>query len=55
MDREIKTWLYDVLQSIIEIERFFEDKPKKFEVYSKDIKTKSAVERDVEIIGEVPK
>ena len=52
MDREIKTWLYDVLQAIIQIESYFEDKPKIFEDYSKDIKTKRAVERDVEIIGE---
>jgi uncharacterized protein with HEPN domain len=28
MDREIKTWLYDVLQSIIEIESYFENSPK---------------------------
>jgi len=52
MDSEIKTWLYDVLQSIIEIDCYFEDKPKKFEDYSKDIKTKRAVERNIEIIGE---
>ena len=52
MDSEIKTWLYDVLQSIIEIESYFGDRPKKFEDYSKDIKTKRAVERDIEIIGE---
>ena len=52
MDSDIKTWLYDVLQSIIEIESYFVDKPKKFEDYSKDTKTKRAVERDVEIIGE---
>ena len=52
MDSEIKTWLFDVLQSITEIESYFEDKPKRFEDYSKDIKTKRAVERDIEIIGE---
>ena len=52
MDSEIKTWLFDILQSIIEIESYFEDRPKKFEDYSKDIKTKRAVERDIEIIGE---
>jgi uncharacterized protein with HEPN domain len=52
MDSEIKTWLFDALQSITEIESYFEDKPKKFEDYSKDIKTKRAVERDIEIIGE---
>jgi len=52
MDNEIKTWLFDILQSIIEIESFFEGRPKKFEEYIKDIRTKRAVERDIEIIGE---
>jgi len=52
MDSEIKTWLYDIMQSIIEIESYFEGKTKKFEDYNKDIKTKRAVERDIEIIGE---
>ena len=44
--------MYDVLQAIIEIESYFENRPKTYEGYSKDIKTKRAVERDVEIIGE---
>ena len=52
MDPEIKTWLFDVLQSIAEIESYFEEKPKKFDEYIADIKTKRAVERDIEIIGE---
>ena len=52
MDNEIKTWLYDILQSIGEIESFFEDRPKRFDEYVKDIRTKRAVERDIEIIGE---
>jgi len=52
MDSDIKTWLYDILQSISEIESYFEGKPKRFDDYSKDIKTKRAVERDFEIIGE---
>jgi uncharacterized protein with HEPN domain len=52
MDIEIKTWLYDILQSIEEIESYFKDNPKIFETFSKDIKTKRAVERDIEIIGE---
>lgn len=52
MDNEIKTWLFDVLQSIIEIESYFENKPKKFQDYLKDIKTKRAIERNIEIIGE---
>jgi len=52
MDNEIKTWLYDILQSINEIESYYEDKPRKFEEYVSDIKTKRAIERDLEIIGE---
>ena len=52
MDSDIKTWLYDILQSVSEIESYFDDKPKRFEDYSKDIKTKRAVERNFEIIGE---
>lgn len=52
MDSDIKTWLYDILQSIAEIDSYYADKPKIFEDYSKDIKTKRAVERDIEIIGE---
>jgi len=52
MDNDIKTWLYDILQSIKEIDSYFDDKLKIFEVYSKDIRTKRAVERNIEIIGE---
>ena len=52
MDSEIKTWLFDILQSITEIEGYFIDKPKRFEEYLNDIKTKRAIERDIEIIGE---
>lgn len=52
MDSEIKTWLFDIVQSISEIEGYFEDRPKKFEEYILDIKTKRATERNIEIIGE---
>jgi uncharacterized protein with HEPN domain len=52
MDNEIKIWLYDILQSIKEIESYFEDRPKKFEEYMNDIRTKRAFERGIEIIGE---
>ncbi|MEJ5315855.1 MAG: hypothetical protein WHS63_02495 [Tenuifilum sp.] len=51
MDSEIKTWLYDILQSIKEIESYFEDRPKKFDEYINDIRTKRAIERNIEIIG----
>lgn len=52
MDGDIQTWLYDILQSISEIESYFDGKPKRFEDYVTDIKTKRAVERNFEIIGE---
>ena len=52
MDIEIRTWLYDMLNAINEIESFFADRPKSFNVYQNDIRTKRAVERNIEIIGE---
>ena len=52
MDNDIKTWLYDILQSIKEVESYYSDRPKKFEEYVSDFRTKRAVERNIEIIGE---
>ena len=52
MDNDIKTWLYDILQSINEIDSYYDNKPRIFEEYVSDIKTKRAIERDLEIIGE---
>ncbi len=52
MDDTIKTWLYDILGSINEIESYFVGTPKLFEIYQNDLKTKRAVERNIEIIGE---
>jgi uncharacterized protein with HEPN domain len=52
MDSEIAKWLHDILQAIDEIESFYVDKPKVFEEFVNDIKTKRAIERDLEIIGE---
>lgn len=49
---EIKAWLYDIRKAIEEIESFFLDKPMIFKEYQKDIRTKRAVERNIEIIGE---
>jgi uncharacterized protein with HEPN domain len=48
----IKAWLYDILNAIMEIESFFNDRSKEFEKYQNDIRTKRAVERNIEIIGE---
>lgn len=51
MGDNIKSWLYDILNAINEIESFFIDQ-KIFSLYINDIKTKRAVERNIEIIGE---
>ncbi len=55
MDNEIKIWLFDINSAINEIDGFFEEGKKTFENYRKDIKTKRAVERNLEIIGEAVK
>jgi len=52
MDIEIKIWLYDILNAINEIESFFVDTPGTFEAYKNDLRTRRAVERNIEIIGE---
>jgi len=52
MNINTKTWLYDILNAIDEIESFFIDVPKDFFAYQANIKTKRAVERNIEIIGE---
>ena len=52
MDIEIKAWLYDILNAINEIDSFFIDTPKEFTAYQNDTRTRRAVERNVEIIGE---
>ncbi len=50
MDNEIKTWLFDVLNAIMEIDSFFIDVPKEFTTYKNDLRTRRAVERNIEII-----
>jgi uncharacterized protein with HEPN domain len=52
MDNDIKTWLFDIIQSIREIDSFFGNGPKIFTEYVTDLRTKRAVERNIEIIGE---
>ena len=51
MDNYIKTWLFDIIKSIEEIDSYF-PASKKFDIYTNDIRTKRAVERNIEIIGE---
>ncbi len=55
MDNDVKAWLYDILQSINEVDSYYDNKPKIFEEYISDIKTKRAIERNLEIIGEAVK
>lgn len=52
MDNDIKTWLYDILNAVLEIEGFLSDRPKEFIYYQNDLRTKRAIERNIEIIGE---
>jgi uncharacterized protein with HEPN domain len=52
MEIEIKTWLYDIRSAITEIDSFFEDQAKDFSTYKNDTRTRRAVERNIEIIGE---
>ncbi|RYE39255.1 MAG: DUF86 domain-containing protein [Sphingobacteriales bacterium] len=52
MDTKIKAWLYDILNAIVEIESFFDLGEKTFEYYQSDLRTRRAIERNIEIIGE---
>ena len=51
MQDELKVWLEDIERAINEIHDFLPDL-KNFLEFEKDIKTKRAVERNIEIIGE---
>jgi len=48
---EIKVWLEDIEKAISEINSFLPE-TRNFLEFEKDIKTKQAVERNIEIIGE---
>ncbi len=52
MELEIRVWLYDILNAIAEIDGFFIALPMDFKIYQSDIRTRRAVERNIEIIGE---
>jgi uncharacterized protein with HEPN domain len=51
MEHEIKACLKDIEQAIIEIYEFL-PKERNFFEFQKDLKTRKAVERNIEIIGE---
>jgi len=52
MDNQSKAWLFDILNAIMEIESYFINVPKDFSSYKNDLRTRRAVERNIEIIGE---
>lgn len=52
MDNNTKVWLYDILNAIMEIDSFFNEKPMEFIEFQNELRTKRAVERNIEIIGE---
>lgn len=51
MNNKINAWFEDILRSIDEIFEFLPEKRDFFE-FKKDLKTKKAIERNIEIIGE---
>jgi uncharacterized protein with HEPN domain len=51
MNPEIQVWLQDILEAIEEIESFLPSK-KDFNEFKNDLKSKRAIERNIEIIGE---
>ena len=53
MDERIEKWLFDILFAIEEIESFFENTGKIFANFKQNVMLKRAVERNLEIIGEV--
>jgi uncharacterized protein with HEPN domain len=48
---EIQIWLEDIKQAIDEVEGFLPEK-RVFSEFKKDLKTRKAIERNIEIIGE---
>lgn len=51
MENDIRLWLADIKRSIVEIYDFLPEEMS-FSVFQKDLKTRKAVERNLEIIGE---
>ena len=51
MKEEILVWLEDILKAIVEINEFL-PADRQFSSFQKDLKTKRAVERNIEIVGE---
>lgn len=52
MEERVLKWLYDIQNSISEIETYFDSFPKDFNSYKANTLLKRAIERNLEIIGE---
>lgn len=52
MDRYLKAHLYDISTAIDEIQSFFDQVPRQFEEYGKNLMLRRAIERNIGIIGE---
>lgn len=52
MDRKLRKYLTDILNSISEIESFMEDRPRQFATFCNDTLFRRGVERNIEIMGE---
>ena len=51
MEAQVQAWLEDIKQAIDEIDGFLPEKTNFYE-FKKDLKTRKAIERNIEIIGE---
>ncbi|MBO4624628.1 MAG: DUF86 domain-containing protein [Bacteroidales bacterium] len=52
MDRHLKAHLFDIETAIGEVYSFFEQVPKRFDEYQKNLMLRRAIERNIGIIGE---
>lgn len=52
MERTVNKTLEDILGAILEIDSFFENRPKRYDIYLSDLCLRRAVERNITIIGE---
>lgn len=52
MERHLKAHLYDISTAIDEIQSFFEQVPRRFDEYGKNLMLRRAIERNIGIIGE---
>ncbi|MDE6484696.1 MAG: DUF86 domain-containing protein [Duncaniella sp.] len=51
-DERVLVWLQDVLDAINDLQSCFEDFPRRYDLFEKDMMRKCVVERKVEIMGE---